>query len=380
MTLLELSSQPASAYNVHYAGWDASVYTPLGSVGIHHPNTDEKAISFNTNSLTSRRSCIPGGNNLNTHWNVDNWEQGTTEPGSSGSAIFDPTTKRVIGYLSGGAASCSNPSGLDCYGKFSVGWSLGLSAWLDPNNTGSLFVNGIDPSNVTPTRTRLGESLTSLSVNQSGDWLYGETRIPSGLTSLELALENATNSENPDLYTRFNQAPTEGAFDCRPLLPGGSQETCIETNPPNGNQFWGIRATTSYSNTDLEITGKVDLDRRLTNFNEDTSAQFNIVELEVSEPLESLTIQMIVANQQDDPDLYVRFGAKPTTSQYDCRPFSASGSNETCEISTPQIGTYYIGVNSFTSFSNVSLVVGTPDDDLCVPVKARNGSIAVVCL
>jgi len=35
-----------------------------------------------------------------------------------------------------------------------------------------------------------------------------------------------------------------------------------------------------------------------------------------------------------DPDLYVKFGAKPTTTSYNCRPYLASA-NETCAIDTP---------------------------------------------
>jgi serine protease len=35
-----------------------------------------------------------------------------------------------------------------------------------------------------------------------------------------------------------------------------------------------------------------------------------------------------------DPDLYVKFGAKPTTTSYNCRPYLATA-NETCAIDTP---------------------------------------------
>jgi hypothetical protein len=35
-----------------------------------------------------------------------------------------------------------------------------------------------------------------------------------------------------------------------------------------------------------------------------------------------------------DPDLYVKFGAKPTPTSYDCRPYLATA-NETCAIDTP---------------------------------------------
>jgi serine protease len=56
-----------------------------------------------------------------------------------------------------------------------------------------------------------------------------------------------------------------------------------------------------------------------------------------------------------DADLYVSFGAVPTTSSYDCSPYLA-GNNETCSISNAQVGTYHVMVSSFSTFSGVSLV------------------------
>ena len=148
-TLLELSSSPPASYDVYWAGWDRTDAIPNGSVGIHHPGVDEKAISFNDDALTKTNSCIIGGTS-DTHWEVDNWEQGTTEPGSSGSALFDPTNKRLIGFLSGGRAACGNTLE-DCYGRLDVAWSGGaddserFGPWLDPNDTGTSSVAGSDP-------------------------------------------------------------------------------------------------------------------------------------------------------------------------------------------------------------------------------------------
>lgn len=54
-----------------------------------------------------------------------------------------------------------------------------------------------------------------------------------------------------------------------------------------------------------------------------------------------------------DADLYVRYGAAPTDSTYDCRPY-ANGNNETCNM-TQGAGTYYVRVKAYSSFSGVSL-------------------------
>lgn len=147
-TLLELSSSPPTAYNVFWAGWDRSDIAPSGSVGIHHPGVDEKAISFNTDPLTKVASCI--ASSTDTHWEVDNWEDGTTERGSSGSALFDANNQLVIGFLSGGSASCTSITE-DCYGRMGVAWGGGasdsqrLGPWLDPDASGVLSIEGSDP-------------------------------------------------------------------------------------------------------------------------------------------------------------------------------------------------------------------------------------------
>ncbi|MEM7244022.1 MAG: proprotein convertase P-domain-containing protein [Acidobacteriota bacterium] len=145
-SLVELAGPPPDESNVYWAGWDRTDVIPPGSVAIHHPNTDEMAISFNTDPLTYSPTCI-GGGGADTHWEVDNWEEGTTEPGSSGSALFDPDNQLLIGTLSGGLASCTLID-YDCYGRFAVSWTgngtdaTRLSNWLDPADEGVMTVDG----------------------------------------------------------------------------------------------------------------------------------------------------------------------------------------------------------------------------------------------
>ena len=48
----------------------------------------------------------------------------------------------------------------------------------------------------------------------------------------------------------------------------------------------------------------------------------------------------------NDIDLYERWGAAPTESAYDQRPYSASG-NETVEVTAPADGVLHIGVHGY---------------------------------
>jgi lysyl endopeptidase len=147
VTLVKLLSQPKAEWNVNYAGWDATGDIGSPAVAIHHPNVDEKSISFENDPtvLSSYGGATSPGDG--THVKVIDWDKGTTEPGSSGSPLFD-MNHRVIGQLHGGGAACGNDLP-DYYGRFFTSWTGGGSAstrlkdHLDPDSTGQLTTDTI---------------------------------------------------------------------------------------------------------------------------------------------------------------------------------------------------------------------------------------------
>lgn len=146
--LVELSETPPINYNVFYAGWDRRDTPSTSSVGIHHPSGDVKKISWD-NQPTTSTDYEPNAYLENSHWKISNWEDGTTEGGSSGSPLFNQD-HRIIGQLHGGWAACGNTSP-DYYGKFSMSWDRGgtstnqLKNWLDPQNNNPEFIDGFAP-------------------------------------------------------------------------------------------------------------------------------------------------------------------------------------------------------------------------------------------
>lgn len=144
--LILLNSNPTG--DVYYSGWDKSGVVSPNGTGIHHPSGDVKKISRENDPLVA---TTWGGAQV---WQVPNWDLGTTEPGSSGSPLFD-NNKRIIGQLFGGGAACqglTNNGADDDYGRLSVSWTGGgannnrLSNWLDPNNSGVAFIDGYNPN------------------------------------------------------------------------------------------------------------------------------------------------------------------------------------------------------------------------------------------
>ncbi|HET7435586.1 MAG TPA: M4 family metallopeptidase [Thermoanaerobaculia bacterium] len=55
-----------------------------------------------------------------------------------------------------------------------------------------------------------------------------------------------------------------------------------------------------------------------------------------------------------DADLYVRQGSQPTSSSYTCRPY-LNGNTETCTMTNPAAGDWYIGINAYSAYSGLSI-------------------------
>ncbi len=141
-TLVRLNQAPAPEWNVTYAGWDRSDVDAAMAVAIHHPSTDEKSISFEYDPTTVTsylQAAVPGDG---THIRVADWDKGTTEPGSSGSPLFNQD-HRVIGQLHGGYASCTSRTA-DWYGRIHTSWEgdgrvgTRLKDHLDSQNRGAM--------------------------------------------------------------------------------------------------------------------------------------------------------------------------------------------------------------------------------------------------
>ncbi len=158
-TLVEMNDPVDPLHEVSFAGWDNTSADPTSATAIHHPNTDEKSISFEydpTSTTSYYSNAVPGDG---SHLRITDWDVGTTEPGSSGSPLFDQN-HHVVGQLHGGDAACGNDLS-DWYGRFSVSWPL-ISQYLDPLNTGQTSLDTYAPS-------ATGISVTGVKLDGTGN-------------------------------------------------------------------------------------------------------------------------------------------------------------------------------------------------------------------
>jgi hypothetical protein len=159
--LLRLNGAVPNAANAYWLGWDRrNIGLSGGAAVIHQPGVEEKRISIENQpvliSTALRRITSPDGTfftlDVGNALIIENWDVGTTEPGSSGSALLTRDTKRIVGTLSGGGAACNgtvNNGQEDIFGRLFTGWegentsATRLKDHLDPLNTTAQVLDGI---------------------------------------------------------------------------------------------------------------------------------------------------------------------------------------------------------------------------------------------
>jgi List-Bact-rpt repeat protein len=192
-TFVRLSNAPP--VGAVFAGFQVGTPSALNGAitGIHHPGGDLQKITFG--NLTAYGVCTPptGGsftcNSINTNptgktFYLATWTSGLTEPGSSGSPIFD-AGKFVVGQLYGGSSTCANIASGEFYGRLDVAYNAGVNQFLSPPlPTFALSVSkngtGLGTLTTTPAGINCGATCTGNFVEDS-DVTVTATATPGSL-------------------------------------------------------------------------------------------------------------------------------------------------------------------------------------------------------
>jgi hypothetical protein len=74
----------------------------------------------------------------------------------------------------------------------------------------------------------------------------------------------------------------------------------------------------------------------------------------ITVPSGQTQLKVTMSGGTGDADLYTRQGSQPTSTTYTCRPY-LTGNAETCTMTNPVAGDWYIGLNAYAAYSGVSL-------------------------
>ena len=243
MTLLQLEGDLPDG--VWFQGWDANPQ-PIGAqvTGIHHPGNDDwgffKRLSFG--------QIIPGpgfGTFEDDVYAVVSYTQGYTQPGSSGSALFNnPGT--VVGAISRGRGTeniCRIGGSLSVYTHFSVFYPhirqfIDGDSPLTPGQPATFRLEPVD----TPTIFLGGSSF--------------RLEVPENASRVTFTLESVDPDINVDLYVRYGE--DNDIRDGRVISdyssegPTGNEEIIItrQSDPP-------LRAGTYFVSLGVRTTGVV---------------------------------------------------------------------------------------------------------------------------
>jgi hypothetical protein len=373
VSLVQINGSVPANYNASFAGWSREGVPVSAAYGIHHPAGDIKKFSIAANSTISSTygsaAC----------WRVGQWTLGVTEPGSSGSPLFDPN-HRIIGQLYGGPSFCgaSAASLNDYYGKFDVSWSAGTTAssrlkeWLDPLNLNPTTLNtlcGITSTCAAPSTPSVsGLTNTSATINWTavnGATAYRveyKTAAATTWTSLTNTSNTSQSLTGLTLGTAYNVrvysicgSETSLASTIANFTTSGGT-ACTDSHEPN-NSFAQARSITPNSiiNGTINLSGDLDYYVFTT-----TAAAPNIM------------IDLGSLNADFDISLYNSNQTLLTSST------RSSNSRDVIFYNTTTAGTYYIyvrGYNNATSNDCYRLTLITDASAQSCPSAADSPNI-----
>ena len=202
-----------------------------------------------------------------------------------------------------------------------------------------------------------GVAVTGLSA-ATGAYLNYTMVVPAGATGLKFVMSGGTG--DADMYVKFGSAPTDTVYDCRPYVTGNA-ETCNIATAQAGTYYVRIKAYTAFSG--VSLTGSystgggtcggtvlcsgvaVALPSVATG---STSSTYSM-------PITAgHTVTFTISGGTGDGDMYVKAGSAPTSSSYDCRPYT-TGNSETCTFTPSANTTYYVNVRAYAAYSGISL-------------------------
>ncbi len=162
---------------------------------------------------------------------------------------------------------------------------------------------------------------------------------------------NMTNlSADLDLYVQQGEEPTLTSYACRPYHGGTSDESCTLAN--SGETEWYINVYGFQAgNFDLEavLSGSGASVVELTSGEHvsDTVEYDDWKQYKIISSASDTELQVDLTDLSADVDLYVKQGAVPTLSSYDCRPYRGGTTSESCTLSNNGETEWYISVHGY---------------------------------
>jgi trimeric autotransporter adhesin len=302
-----------------------------GNLANGTPNACRIWDAFNAHGIAcGTRPACSGASNVPPVANFTSSTSGLTANFTDTSTDSDGSVaSRSWTFGDGGISSLANPSRTyAAAGTYTVTLTVTDNGGASHSKSGSVTVSS-GPANVPPvanftsSTSGLTANFTDTSTDSDGSiasrsWTFGDGGISS------LANPSRTYAAAGTYTVTLTVTDNGGASHSK-------SSSVTVSSPPAGNVLQN-----GVPRTGLAATSG------------------NALNYTMTVPAGATNLRFAISGGTGDADIYVRFGAAPTTSTYQCRPY-LSGNNETCNISPAQAGTYHVMVRAYSSFSGVTL-------------------------
>ncbi|MBX7120140.1 MAG: pre-peptidase C-terminal domain-containing protein [Gemmatimonadaceae bacterium] len=186
---------------------------------------------------------------------------------------------------------------------------------------------------------------------------------PSGIqaTVVDRGRVDVTWSDNSTIETGY-QILACGGVGCTPVSVIGTVGPDVTTYtypsvPAGISASWSVRAVSNGTLSDTTVRAGVWMPVPMSNgqtiagITDTASAQRHYV---INVPAGTPQLRVTISGGTGDADLYVRQGFAATLGLFNCRPY-IGGNAEECVIDNPAAGDWFIMLQGYSSFSNVSV-------------------------
>ncbi|RXR04402.1 S8 family peptidase [Pseudoxanthomonas composti] len=263
---------------------------------------------------------------------------GTTTQNAINSAVGRGST--LVIAAGNDNTNVANASPANCNNVIAVGSTTNTGARSSFSNYGS----GVDIAAPGSSILSTLNSGTTTPGNASYASYSGTSMATPHVAGVVALMQSVASSPLTPAQVESTLKSTARAFPSTPSQPIGAgivnAKAAVDAvtgggstnpNPPSGNTLTSGTPVTGLSAT----TG-------------------NSLQYTITVPAGRSTLTVAISGGTGDADLYVRRGAAPTDSTYNCRPYR-SGNSETCTFNSPAADTWYVRVKAYSSFSGVTL-------------------------
>ncbi len=296
------------------------------------------------------------------------WAAGGSVPGVPG----NPNPAQVLNLSLGGAGACDSTSQAAINQAVNLGATVVVAAGNSSENV----------SNATPANCNNVVSVAAVgrgggraSYSNFGSLVDvaapgGDQRAGGTTAGVLSTLNSGSTSPGSDIY-QYYQGTSMAAphvagvaallYSLNPNITPAAVESILETTArsfPASCSGCGTGIVDAAAAVETQLSGSGPSDSELDNGVAKTGLTGSLRSetfFTIDVPAGSSNLTFVTSGGSGDADLYVRFGARPTTTTYDCRPFR-NGNSETCTIASPQAGTYHVMVRGYAAYSGLRLV------------------------